>query len=187
MKNKPGVLKILLPVFLLLTVASGAMLLLAPFGLSAINTGTNGFGPFDFRFTYTPDNLMTVLSHFSGSKREAYSAFFTADYIFAATAFFPMLFIPIMIYRKNDAHYLLFRSAVFSAITSTVFNILENAMLMSIVYSSPVFTDRDANLASGFTTIKWVLLGIWAVSTILLAVTTLITVLRSQNKRHRFS
>ena len=177
MKNKKARLYgALLPIAILMAAAGAAILFLLPDGLKAVNEGSKGYGPFDMHFSYTPDNLMTILSHFKGNKQEVFSSYFLLDYIFAGLCFPLMLILPLFIYSFSDRFYLLFRASVFSALFYEVFNAAENILLMRMINVSPVFTDSDATFSSGCTTIKWIFLVIWIVSVLLFAVTTAVSV-----------
>lgn len=180
MKKAEKVLKIIVPIFLVLSAASGAVMFLTSFGVKAIYEATGGYGPYDMRLSYTPDAFMSVLSHIEGDKDALYSRYFMIDYCFCICTSVFMAALPLMIYLRDDKHYLLFRAAVFSSIMYLVFNVTENILIMRIVRSIPLFTDGDANLSSGITTLKWAFCGVWGLSVILLLIVTFIDILKKR-------
>lgn len=183
MKKLIKILKWIIPVGLVMTVISAALLFFLPDAYPNIVQGSNGFGPFDFRLSYSADAVMTVLSHFDGDKESAYAAFFVFDYIFVACYTVFTFSIPLFIYAKDDKHYLLFRAAAFSSIMSMLFNVLENLCIMNLVRITPFFTDGDVNLSSGLTTLKWVFTGIWLLATVLLIIVTVIDHVRKGKEK----
>lgn len=180
MKKLKKPLMIAVPLFLVLTAIAAFILFIGSCPAKTIFDNTENFGPFDLRLSYTPDNLMTVISHYGGDRRADYNQYFTFDFILTGCGFFFMFLTPQLINTFSSKHYLLFRSSVFSAVFSAFFNVVENILLIRIVDTSPAFTDSDANLASGCTTLKWIFIGIWIVSTILFAITTTITVMKNR-------
>lgn len=180
MKKFRKILFIALPVFLVLTAVSAYLLFLGDSATKLIYSNTENFGPFDVRFSYTPDNIMTILSHYKGERSEDYTRYFTYDFIFAGCSFFFMLLTPLLINTFSSKHYLFFRASVFSSVFSAFFNILENILLMRIISSFPAFTDSDANLASGCTMLKWIFIGIWIFSTVLFVGLTTLTVIKQK-------
>ncbi len=174
MKKLIKILKFVIPIGFVLTVISGALLFFLPDAYPNIVEGSNGFGPFDFKLSYTADAVMTVLSHFEGDKETAYTTFFVYDYIFLVCYTIFTFSVPLMIYIKDDKHYLLFRAAVFSSIMSMMFNILENLCIMNLVKVTPFFTDGDVNLSSGLTALKWIFTGLWLLATLFLIIATAI-------------
>lgn len=183
MKKFRKVFYVLVPVFLVLSLGAGYLLFLGDGGAKMITANTGGFGPFDMKTSYTPDNLMTVISHYNGDRDADYSSYFLLDYVFLGCSFVFMLTLPLLFNTISSKHYLLFRSSVFSAVFAGVFNVTENILLMRIVSSFPGFTDGDANFSSGCTTLKWVFVGIWIVSTFFFVILTIITAIRKKNKK----
>lgn len=181
MKKAIKVLTVITPVFLVLAIAAGAVLFFSPFGLQAMKSATGGYGSFDMRFSYTPDAIMTILSHFEGDRMEIFSRYFMLDYIFLALYSVVMFSLPLLIYLRDDKHYLLFRSAMFSAVAHAVFDVIENLMLMRMVETTPMFTDGEANLCSGITVLKWAFLGIWVLSIVMLMIFTLLDSMKDRN------
>ena len=180
MKKLKKPLMVVVPIFLVLTAVAAYLLFVGDSPTKTIFDNTENFGPFDLRLSYTPDNLMTIISHYNGDRRADFNKYFTFDFILTGCGFFLMFLTPQLINTFSSKHYLLFRSSVFSSVFSTFFNVLENILLIRIVDSSPAFTDGDANLASGCTTLKWIFVGIWIAATVLFAITTAITVLRKR-------
>ena len=185
MKKLIKILKWIIPVSLVLTVISAALLFFLPDAYPNIVQGSNGFGPFDFRLSYSADAVMTVLSHFDGDKESAYAAFFVFDYIFVACYTIFTFSVPLIIYAKDDKHYLLFRAAAFSSVMSMLFNVLENLCIMNLVRITPLFTDGDVNLSSGLTTLKWVFTGIWLLSTVFLLIVTAVDCVRKNKTKNK--
>ncbi len=173
MKKAETVLKIIVPIFLVLSAAAGIVLFLTPFGAKAVYEATRGYGPYDMRLSYTPDAFMSILSHIDGDRVALYSRYFVIDYCFCICTAVFMAGLPLLIYLKDDKHYLLFRASVFSAIMYLIFNIIENILIMRIVRVTPLFTDGDANLSSGITTLKWAFCGVWLLSIMLLMLITI--------------
>ncbi len=170
MKNFIKVLKVIIPLFVLLSAVTGYVFIFGQ--IPAIRQATDGFGPFDVRLSYTADNVMTVLSHFNGDRTEMYKEYFMWDYLFSFCYSIVMISVPLIVYLHNDRHYLLFRSAVFSAVVQFVFNVIENILLTNIINSAPIFTDGDANLSSGLTVLKWAFLAVWGASAVLFLLLT---------------
>lgn len=183
MKKFKKVFYVLVPVFLVLTLGAGYFLFLSDGGAKMIYANTGGFGPFDLKTSYTPDNLMTIISHYNGDREADYSAYFLLDYIFLGCSFFFMLSVPLLINTFSSKHYLLFRSSVFSAVFTGIFNLVENILLMKIVSGFPGFTDGDANFSSGCTTLKWIFVAIWLFSTFFFAIFTAITAAKKRKKK----
>ncbi len=181
MKGFSKVLKIIIPLFTLLSLVSGYIFFFNQ--ALPIKEATSGFGAFDLRFSYTADNVMTVLSHFNGERNAMFHEYFKWDYVFCGCYSVVAVSIPILVYIGNDRHYLFFRSAIFSALASLFFNITENILLINIIDSFPIFTDGDANLASGITTLKWAFLAVWAASLILFLFLTLVFPGDKKNKQ----
>lgn len=174
-------LRIILPVSLVLTFITAAVLLFTPFGYPAVKAATYDFGFFDFRFSYTADNVMTVLSHYNGDRTAELTRFYVIDFILAFFAAVFCVTLPMTFYSKNDKHYLLFRASAFSGLMAFIFNVIENILLLRIVNVMPYFSEGDADLASGITSLKWVFIGIWLLTTLLFIITTVI----SDNKKAR--
>ena len=170
MKNFIKVLKVIIPLFVLLSAVTGYVFIFGQ--IPAIRQATDGFGPFDVRLSYTADNVMTVLSHFNGDRTEMYKEYFMWDYLFSFCYSIVMISVPLIVYLHNDRHYLLFRSAVFSAVVQFVFNVIENILLANIINSAPIFTDGDANLSSGLKVLKWAFLAVWGASAVLFLLLT---------------
>ncbi len=181
MKKAIKVLTIITPVFLVLAIAAGAVLFFGPSGLPALKGATGGYGSFDMRFSYTADAIMTVFSHFDGDRVDIFSKYFMLDYMFLALCAVVMVSLPLMIYLRDDKHYLLFRSAMFSAIVYALFNVIENLMIMDMVNTTPRFTDGEANLCSGITMLKWAFLCVWVLSIVLLMIFTLLDGLKDKD------
>lgn len=183
MKRAVKALKIIVAIFLVLSAVTGALLFLSPSGIKAINEATGGYGPYDLRLSYTPDAFMSVLSRIDGDRVSLYKGFYILDFCFGfCTAVF-MAGLPLMIYLNDNKHYLLFRASVFSAIMYLVFNFTENFLIMRIVDITPLFTDSEANFASGITTLKWIFCGVWCLSVFFLLLVTFIDSLRKPKKR----
>ena len=168
------VLAVLLPVSFLLTAAAGYVLLFTSFGYPTIKAGTNGFGIFDFRFSYTADNVMTIFSHYTGNRENDWNNFYTVDFVFAAVSFIFTFLLPLSYYFKSDKHYLLFRTSAFSSIMLFVFNIIENILILRLLSVTPYFSEGEADIASGITALKWCFAALWIVSTILFITATII-------------
>ncbi len=174
MKKLKKPLMIILPVSFLLAIVFAGIIWFSPIGFPAIKASIYEFDFFDFRFSYTADNIMTILSHYNGDRDTDLTRFYVLDFIFA---FFFAVFsftLPLVFYINNDRHYLLFRASAFSAVMAFVFNVIENILLLRIVYITPCFNQGDADMASGITSLKWAFIGLWIVSTILFILATLL-------------
>ena len=182
MKKKFTAAWIILALFIIFSAVSGYILFFTEGGAQTIASGTRSFGAFDLRVSYTPDNIMTVLSAYEGDRQAAFFRYFIYDFIFMFCCAVTMLTITIMINMTNTKHYIFYRLGVFSASFYTIFNAAENMLLMRIINSFPVFTDSDANLSSGCTTMKWIFLGLWAFGTLMFGILTAITQAKQKNR-----
>ena len=183
MKKLSRIVRVVMPVSLVLAIITGALLFFAPFGLPAVVKGSNGFGAFDMKFNYTPDAVMTVISHFKGDRDQVYGTYFLIDYFFLSFTSLFMLSLPLSFYLKDDKHYLLFRAAAFSSIMYCLFNVIENILISRMIAMTPLFTDGDANLSSGITTLKWVFTGIWSFAAVMLVILSLYDDSKRKKKR----
>ena len=173
MKKNLKPLKIILIASFFLTFIFAGIILFSPIGYPTIKSAIGDFGLFDFRFSYTADNVMTVLSHYKGDRISEMTRFYTMDFVFA---FFCGIFtfcLPLLIYFNDSKHYLLFRSAAFSSIMIFIFNVIENILLLRIINITPVFTEGEADIASGVTSLKWIFAALWIASVVFLILGTL--------------
>lgn len=183
MKKKYKPLKIILIASFFLTFISAGIILFSPDAYPMIKASIGEFGLFDFRFSYTADNVMTVLSHYKGDRDPELTRFYTLDFVFA---FFCGIFtfcLPLLVYLNDSKHYLMFRTSAFSSVMVFVFNVIENILLLRIINITPFFTEGEADIASGVTSLKWVFAALWLASTLLLIPATLFFGTKTKKKK----
>ncbi len=166
----------------LLAVIAGGVLYLSPVGAPLITENSGGFGPFDLRLSYTPDALITVLSHYTGERTAEYERYYLLDFLFIGLYTLPQITGPLLFYRMSRKHYLLFRASVFSGIMHTFFDVIENILLLNITHSTPFFTGTEGFMSSVCTSMKWAFAGIFVGSFMLFILTTLFTLSRRKAK-----
>lgn len=173
MKKLIKPLGVILPVSLALALIAAFILLFTPLGFPTIRYGTNGFGCFDFRFSYTADNVMTIFSHYNGDLVKEWTIFYSIDFVFGFLISVFMFTLPLTFYLKSDRMYLVYRTALFSAAMVLVFNTLENIQILRLMNVTPYFSEGEADIASGLTTLKWVFAGIWGLSWLVILIINL--------------
>ena len=174
MRKKTNAVTGIVIVSLIMTVLLGVGLIFTPLGLPTINAGTNGFGAFDMRFSYTADNVMTVISHYNGDINEEWGMYYVLDFIFAIASGTFMFVMPLYFYMIRDKWYLIYRTAFFSAAAFTFFNVVENILILRLMNITPLFTEGEADIASGITSLKWVFAGIWAAAMIVIFIIAMV-------------
>ncbi len=185
MKKLIKPLGIISAVSFVLMIAGGIILLFTPMGVPAIYEGTNGFGVFDFRFSYTADNVMTIFSHYTGDRSTDWVRYYVIDFIFAFFAACFMISLPLRFYAEDDRHYLLFRASVFSALMTLLFNVIENILILRLLNITPYFSEGEADIASGITVLKWVFAAVWLGSSLLFIIATIIHGVRQKYRPRR--
>ena len=185
MKKSLKVLGVIVPVSLILTLMVGLVLFFTPMGCPTINAGTNGFGIFDMRFSYTADNVMTVFSHYTGDLHNDWNTYYFIDFVFAVFCGIYMFTMPLYLYIKKDKWYLVYRTALFSAIAATCFNIMENILILRLMNITPLFSEGEADIASGMTSLKWVFIGLWAAATVIILIISLFGSKKRKSKKRK--
>lgn len=172
-KKKSGGLLATVIISLILALIASVLLFLTPLGCPRIDEGTNGFGIFDMRFSYTADNVMTVFSHYTGDLDNDWTVYYVIDFILALGSGVFMFTLPLYYYIRKDKWYIIYRTALFSAAATTFFNIMENILILRLMNITPLFSEGEADIASGMTSLKWVFLGIWSAAMVIIIHTIL--------------
>lgn len=186
MKKSLKILRVIVPASLILTLMAGLVLFFTPMGCPTINAGTNEFGIFDLRFSYTADNVMTVFSHYTGDLNNDWNTYYFVDFVFAFFCGVYMFTMPLYLYIKKDKWYLIYRTALFSAAAATFFNIMENILIIRLMNITPLFSEGEADIASGMTSLKWVFIGLWAFSTFIILIISLFSGKKKRSKKRRY-
>lgn len=181
MKKIKNACRFILPVSAFAGIIAGIIMLIGSHGMLEAEKATNGFGIFDLKFSYTLDNISTVISKFNGDPQEFLQGFYITNCIFEVLFTIAAISASILL-DCNDKFYLIYRSSIFSAFAHGFFDIVENILLMKIINNFPYFTGNDANFVSGMTSIKWVFFWIWVFSTLILAVIAIIHNMRINSK-----
>ena len=92
---------------------------------------------------------------------------------------------PLYLYIKKDKWYLVYRTALFSAIAATFFNIMENILILRLMNITPLFSEGEADIASGMTSLKWVFIGLWAAATVIILLISLFGSKKRKSKKRK--
>ena len=77
------------------------------------------------------------------------------------------------------------RTALFSAIAATFFNIMENILILRLMNITPLFSEGEADIASGMTSLKWVFIGLWAAATVIILLISLFGSKKRKSKKRK--
>ncbi len=114
----------------------------------------------DMRFRYTPDILRACFDGLGENGRAQLQSVWRMDYAFIACFWLVMFLAPL-----NVAKEVWLRAAMQIAATlRAVLDVCENLLLSRCCRKHPSFSDRMAKTASAFTSVKFIMLGLWLVA-----------------------
>jgi len=133
-------------------------------GIPGIKKYNSDFILLDMRFRYNKKILYNTLESIGNKGMRAYRDFLFLDFFFIGCFLIVMIFISQNISSLNFLIYLLSGLAV----SRSVFDVLENTLIITLIKDYPQKNNFRANICSWATTLKFISLYLWTAGVIII-------------------
>lgn len=131
-------------------------------GIRGIQRFDRSFRLLDMRFHYSSDIVKQTFEKIDEGGRKAYQSFLLLDFFFIICFLIVMLTITDAVFATPHDRGTIYVLCVLRAL----FDILENLLLLRMLAKYPVFNETLASICSWFTTLKFIMLYIWLLLTV---------------------
>lgn len=131
-------------------------------GVRGIRKYDSTFRLLDMRFHYSSKEVLRVFEALEKEGRQAYQRFLILDFVFIFCFLTLMLVVTNLIFDEQ----IIKRTFYVFCVLRAVFDIMENILLLILLYRYPVFHFNLARVCAWFTTMKFVMLYTWTLGLI---------------------